>query len=77
MKRIYISTITIILFLSCQANAQDDFYKIRSSHSAEVTLTKLKDALTAKGPRMEVGFVDGYSAEGKLIEVEVTAERLS
>lgn len=25
-------------------------------------------------PRMEIGFVDGYSAEGKLIEVEVTAE---
>ena len=25
-------------------------------------------------PRMEIGFVDGYSAKGKLIEVEVTAE---
>lgn len=25
-------------------------------------------------PRMEVGFVDGYSAKGKLIEIEVTAE---
>jgi enamine deaminase RidA (YjgF/YER057c/UK114 family) len=28
-------------------------------------------------PRMEIGFVDGYSARGKLIEVEVTAELLS
>jgi uncharacterized protein (DUF302 family) len=49
MKSVYISTVTIILLLSCQANAQDGFYKIKSSHSVEVTLTKLKNALSAKG----------------------------
>ena len=49
MKPVYISTVIIILLLSCQANAQDGFYKIKSNHSVEVTLTKLKNALSAKG----------------------------
>jgi hypothetical protein len=26
-------------------------------------------------PRFEICLVDGYSAEGKLVEIEVTAER--
>ena len=49
MKRVYISVLTIILFISCQANAQDGFHKIKSSHSIETTVTKLKDVLKAKG----------------------------
>jgi uncharacterized protein (DUF302 family) len=49
MKRVYISVLTIILFISCQANAQDGFHKIKSSHSIEATVTKLKDVLKAKG----------------------------
>ena len=49
MNRLYISAITIILFISCQANAQDGFHKIKSGHSVEATVTKLKDVLTAKG----------------------------
>ncbi len=31
--------------------------------------------INAPIPLMEYGFVDGYSAEGKLVEVEVTAQR--
>lgn len=49
MKPVYIFVLTIILFYSCQANAQDGFLKIKSSHSIETTVTKLKDVLTAKG----------------------------
>jgi uncharacterized protein (DUF302 family) len=49
MKHVYISAITIILFLSCQANAQDGFQRIKSNHSVEATVTKLINALTSKG----------------------------
>ena len=49
MKRITISALTIILFISCQANAQDGFHKIKSSHSVDATVTKLSDVITAKG----------------------------
>ena len=49
MKRIYISTLVIILFISCHANGQDGFHKIKSSHSVDATVTKLADVLTAKG----------------------------
>lgn len=49
MNRIYIATLTVILFISCRANAQNGFLKIKSGHSVEATVTKLKDVLTAKG----------------------------
>ena len=49
MKHVYISVLLIILFISCQANAQDGFHKVKSSHSIETTVTKLKDVLKAKG----------------------------
>jgi len=41
------------------------------------TLSLLKDLFRQRVavdiPQMEYGFVDGYSAEGKLVEIEVTA----
>jgi uncharacterized protein (DUF302 family) len=49
MKRISISALTIILFISCQAIGQDGFHKIKSSHSVDATITKLSAVLTAKG----------------------------
>jgi uncharacterized protein (DUF302 family) len=49
MKRITISALTILLFISCQANGQDGFHKIKSSHSVDATVTRLSDVLTAKG----------------------------
>jgi enamine deaminase RidA (YjgF/YER057c/UK114 family) len=35
----------------------------------------LAAAIPIHGGRLEYGFVDGYSTEGKLVEIEVTAER--
>jgi uncharacterized protein (DUF302 family) len=49
MKRAHISLITIVFFISCQANGQDGFQKIKSSHTVEATVTKLTSTLTAKG----------------------------
>jgi len=49
MKRISISVLTIILFISCQANGQDGFHKIKSNHSVEATVTKLSEVLASKG----------------------------
>ena len=49
MKHISISAITIILFISCHANGQNGFHKIKSTHSVEATVTKLSDVLTSKG----------------------------
>jgi len=49
MKRIYTSALTIILFISCEAYAQNGFQRIKSNHSVEATVTKLKNVLTAKG----------------------------
>ena len=49
------------------------FYLHRSQNLE--TLKKLFEAtVKAKIPQVEYLFVDGYSSEGKLIEVEVTAE---
>ena len=49
------------------------FYLHRSQNLE--TLKKLFEAaVTVKMPQVEYLFVDGYSSEGKLIEVEVTAE---
>jgi uncharacterized protein (DUF302 family) len=49
MKGTHISTIIIVFFISCQANAQDGFQKIKSSHTVEATVTKLTNALKGKG----------------------------
>ena len=52
------------------------FYLHRSQNLE--TLKKLfEETVKAKIPQMEYLFVEGYSSEGKLIEVEVTAETLS
>ncbi len=49
------------------------FYLHRSQNLE--TLKKLfEETVKAKIPQMEYAFVEGYSSEGKLIEVEVTAE---
>ena len=49
MKNIVISTLSIIILVACQANGQDGFNKIKSSHSVAVTIEKLTTALTNKG----------------------------
>ena len=52
------------------------FYLHRSQNLE--TLKKLFEAtVETKIPQMEYAFVEGYSSEGKLIEVEVTAETAS
>ena len=33
-----------------------------------------EETVKAEVPQMDYSFVDGYSSEGKLIEIEVTAE---
>ena len=49
MKRLLFSAFTIILLISCQANGQDGFHKIKSSNTVAATVTKLTNVLTAKG----------------------------
>jgi enamine deaminase RidA (YjgF/YER057c/UK114 family) len=50
------------------------FYLHRSQR-LETLRALFRKAVAAEIPRMEYCFVDGYSAEGKLIEIETTARR--
>lgn len=52
--------------------AKVSFY-LHRSQNPETLRELFEKTVRAKIPRMEFAFVDGYSAEGKLIEVEVTA----
>ena len=47
---------------------------LHRSQKVDVLESGFEKWVKAALPRMEIGFVDGYSAKGKLIEVEVTAE---
>ena len=49
MKRTILRLIGIILLLSCQAKAQDDFLSVKSSYSVKVTVEKLSNVLSEKG----------------------------
>ena len=46
---------------------------LQRSQKLEVLQSIFKKTVRSEIPQMEYGFVDGYSAEGKLIEIEVTA----
>ena len=46
---------------------------LHRSQRLEIFKELFKKSVRAEIPQMEYGFVDGYSAEGKLIEIEVTA----
>jgi len=50
------------------------FY-LHRSQKLETLRALFRKTVTADIPRMECSFVDGYSAEGKLIEIETTARR--
>lgn len=47
---------------------------LHRSQSREKLNELFRKTVQAEIPQMEYGFVDGYSAEGKLIEIEVTAQ---
>jgi len=47
---------------------------LHRSQPAEALIERFNKWVQAPIPRMEIVFVDGYSAKGKLIEIEVTAE---
>ena len=49
MKRAILPLIGIIFLLSCQAQGQDDFLKIKSSYSVKETVEKLSNVLSEKG----------------------------
>jgi len=53
--------------------AKISFYLHRSQKIADLS-TLFRKVVTAEIPQMEYAFVDGYSAEGKLIEIETTAQ---
>jgi enamine deaminase RidA (YjgF/YER057c/UK114 family) len=48
---------------------------MHESQSVERLRTLFREMVPIEPPRFEVRFVEGYSAEGKLVEVEVTALR--
>jgi enamine deaminase RidA (YjgF/YER057c/UK114 family) len=50
------------------------FY-LHRSQKLETLKELFKKSVKPEIPQMEFAFVDGYSAEGKLIEIEVTAQR--
>lgn len=50
------------------------FY-LHRSQKLETLKELFKKSVKPEIPQMEYAFVDGYSAEGKLIEIEVTAQR--
>ncbi|MFQ5539922.1 MAG: hypothetical protein ACE5FB_05930 [Candidatus Binatia bacterium] len=50
------------------------FY-LHRSQKLETLKELFKKSVNPEIPQMEYAFVDGYSAEGKLIEIEVTAQR--
>jgi enamine deaminase RidA (YjgF/YER057c/UK114 family) len=47
---------------------------LHRSQPVEALIERFNKRVKVPIPRMEIAFVDGYSAEGKLIEIEVTAE---
>ena len=47
---------------------------LHRSQPVEALIERFDKRVKVPIPRMEIAFVDGYSAEGKLIEIEVTAE---
>jgi len=50
------------------------FY-LHRSQQVENLRTLFRKSVATEIPQMEYSFVDGYSAEGKLIEIETTAIR--
>jgi enamine deaminase RidA (YjgF/YER057c/UK114 family) len=48
---------------------------MHESQSVEAMRTLFRKMVPVEPPRFEVRFVEGYSAEGKLVEIEVTALR--
>ncbi|MGH7769536.1 MAG: hypothetical protein ACREQP_18980, partial [Candidatus Binatia bacterium] len=48
---------------------------LHRSQKVEDHRSLFRKTVAAEIPRMEYSFVDGYSAEGKLIEIETTATR--
>lgn len=48
---------------------------LHSSQTADDMRSLFRKMVPVQPPRFEVRFVDGYSAEGKLVEIEVTALR--
>ena len=50
------------------------FY-LHQSQRLETLKELFKKTVKPEIPQMEYAFVDGYSAEGKLIEIEVTAQK--
>ena len=53
--------------------ARVSFY-LHRSQNLQTLRDLFRKAVKANIPQMEYAFVDGYSAEGKLVEIEVTAE---
>jgi hypothetical protein len=49
-------------------------FLLHRSQSLDTLRGLFADAVDAAIPQMEYGFVDGYSSEGKFIEIEVTAQ---
>jgi uncharacterized protein (DUF302 family) len=69
MKRASLSVLIIILLISCQAKAQDDFHKLKSSHSINETVVKLSNALKAKG--MTIFSVINHQEGALRVEMEL------
>jgi enamine deaminase RidA (YjgF/YER057c/UK114 family) len=50
-------------------------FLLHRSQTKEALEKLFRETVKTAVPSVEFGFVDGYSSEGKLIEIEVTARR--